>query len=159
MGNLVKKSKAQTLAHVQAVIAGTEKHFPSSTWTIGNASFTTASLVKLLTQLVDTLVAVEAAQKGAKDAVTAMRASNALVGPTLRSFERIVQATFGNASQTLAEFNLTPPKARRTLTSDQKAAAAARAKATRKLRGTIGPRKKALIKAPPEVTTQAPLKA
>lgn len=154
-----KQTKAATLAHVQAVIAGTQKHFPSSNFTIGNASFTSASLIKLFQSLVDALTALEAAQKGAKDAKTARDSTAATVDPTLRAFERIVVATFGDASQTLADFDLAPHKAPRPLTSAQKAAKAARAKATRALRGTKGPRQKALIQAPPETTQAVPEKA
>jgi hypothetical protein len=149
-----KKTKASTLAHVQALIAGTQKHFPTGSLTFGNATTTSAALVKLLQGLVDALTTVVAAQKNAKDAVTALHAAEAIVDPTLRAFESFLHAMFGNSAQALADFDLVPHKARKKLTSVQSAAKASRAKATRALRGTKGSHAKAAIKAPAETTSQ-----
>jgi len=57
-----------------------------------------------------------------------------------------VTNSFGSQSPTLVQFGLRPRKTRRTLTSSQLAVQAAKAKATRTLRGTIGATKKARIK-------------
>jgi hypothetical protein len=39
------KTRAAALSHVQALAAGTQKHFPAGSFTLGNAQYTTASLV------------------------------------------------------------------------------------------------------------------
>jgi hypothetical protein len=78
--------------------------------------------------------------------LTAEQAAQAQIGPILRAYERLVLAAFASASQTLADFGLTPPTARTPLTAQQLAAQAAKAKATRIARGTTSRKKKLAIK-------------
>jgi hypothetical protein len=53
---------------------------------------------------------------------------------------------FASDAAALADLGLKPPKARAPLTAEQKAAAKAKAKATRIARGTTGPKAKKAIK-------------
>ncbi len=152
MSSTAKPTKAAALAHVQALIAGTQKHFPSVTLTFGNASIASATLVTLFQSLADALTALDAAEASAKDAMAGLRATQAKVGPSIKAFESFVRATFGSATQTLADFGMQPPKARTPLTSEQKAAKALKVRATRKLLGTKGSKQKAAVKA----TVEAP---
>ncbi len=76
----------------------------------------------------------------------AEQAAQAQVGPILLAFKRLVLAAFANATQTLADFGLTPPKARAPLTAEQLAARAAKAKATRAARGTTSKKQKLAVK-------------
>ena len=139
------QSKATALAQVQALIAGAEKHFPSGQFTLGGTTFTTASLVQALQGLANAMTALNAAQKGAKDALTALQSTETTVDPTLRAFRKLVLAAFASSTQTLADFGLQPPKARTPLTSEQKAAAAAKMRATRKARGTTSKKQKLTV--------------
>ena len=134
------------LARVQALIAGTKQHFPTSTFTLGNTAYTTASLVGLLQSLADAIAAADAAHASTKDAVAKLRAARATVGPVLLTYRRQLLTMFTTAAEKLADFGLQPAKARRPLTSEQKAAAAVKSKATREARGTVGKKKKAAIK-------------
>lgn len=130
------KTKAAVLAHVQAVIAGTQKHFPNGTLTFGNATIASADLVKTLQGRIESLTALVAAQKGAKDALTAARATAANVGPTLRAFESFLHASFGSSAQSLADFDLVPRKPRKKATGPENVAKAEKAKVTRAQHGT-----------------------
>lgn len=150
------KTKAAALALVQGLVAGTEKHFPKGSLTFGNQSVTVASLVGQLQSLIDAMQARDAAQQGAKDAMSALRTSESNVGPVLRAYVKFLRATYGNASTVLADFGLQPEKARTPLTSTQQAAKTAKLQATRKLRGTLGPKQKAAIKASPEAPLPGP---
>jgi hypothetical protein len=102
--------------------------------------------------LVTAMQTLDTAEANAKDALSTLRTTETNATPSIRALEHLVRAQFGSASQALADFDLAPPKPRRKLTSDQKAAAAKKAKATRALRGTLGPRQKARIKAVVEST-------
>jgi hypothetical protein len=139
-------TKAAALAHVQAIIAGTTKHFPNGSFTIGSTTYTSASLIQVLQGLETAMQARNAAETGAKDALTAEQATQAQVGPILRAYQRIVYASFAGATQTLADFGLAPPKARTPLTTQQLAARAAKAKATRLARGTTSKKQKLAVK-------------
>jgi hypothetical protein len=145
-GTTSKLTKATTLARVQALIAGTQKHFPSASFTLGNTAFTTASLVQLLQSLADAIAAVNSAQAGARTAVAAMRAVRANVNPVITEFTKWLHASFGTAASTLADFGLQPPKAKTPITAEAKTAAVAKRAATRQARGTAGKKQKLAVK-------------
>jgi len=141
-----KSSHATVLAFVQALVAGTNKHFPNGSFTLGGATYTTATLVQLFQSYGDAFAAVDAAHAQTKDAVLALRAAKAKMGPVILAYKRWLLSTFGTATQTLADFGVQPPKARTPRTSEQNAAAAAKRQATRKARGTVGKKKKLAVK-------------
>jgi hypothetical protein len=134
------------LAHVQTIIAGTQKHFPNGSFLIGNAAYTTASLVQALNVLEDALSGLAAAHSSVKDAVTALRAAETTVIPLLRGYRTFLRAAFGTAAAQLADFGLQPPKARTPLDSDQRVVVKAKMKATRAARGTTSKKQKLAVK-------------
>src|SRR5580692_1232167 len=146
MSSNAPKTKAAALALLQALIAGTQKHFPSGTFTLGNTTYTTASLTQLFQSLITAMAAQTVAQSNAKDAVAATHGLQAQVDPVILIYTRFLQATFASATQTLTEFGLAPRKVPAPRTAEQKAAAAAKAKATREARGTTGKKAKLAVK-------------
>ena len=140
------RNKANTLAQMQALVAGTQKHFPNGSFTLGNVTYTTASLVQAIQVLEDALTAVDAAQASARDAVNALRAAEATAAPLLRDYRNFLRVTFGAAATPLAEFGMPPPKARTPLGSEQRLAATAKMRATRLARGTTSKKQKLAIK-------------
>jgi hypothetical protein len=164
MTSTVKPTKAKALAGVLALIAGTQKHFPNGTFTIGNATLTAPALIGILQGLADAMAKENDAKAAAKDALTALRAEKARANPVVQGFRDLLLAMFGNATQTLADFGLAPHKARTPLTVNEKAAAKAKRTATREARGTKGPKAKLAIKgtvpaephAPPAATPAKP---
>jgi hypothetical protein len=140
-----KKSKATALASVQALIAGTQKHFPTGSLTIGNTAYTTASIVQTLQGLADAYTRLDAAHANVKDQVTEQRATESKVAPFLRDYTKFLRGTLGTGAAQLADFGLQPPKARKPLTAEQRAAAKAKADATRKARGTTSKKQKLTV--------------
>jgi hypothetical protein len=85
---------------------------------------------------------------------TALKQTRAQVKSQLAEAHRVfdvlkssVTNAFGAGSPQLAQFGLLPKKPRKVLTSAQRTISAAKAKATRVLRGTVGKKAKAPIKA------------
>jgi hypothetical protein len=140
------KTKADALAHVQAMIAGTAKQLPNGSFTIAGTAYTAASLTQVLQDLADAMTARSAAVAAAKDALAAENAARARVGPLLVAYKRLVLAAFSNEAQRLVDFGLAPPKARTALTTEQLALRAAKVKATRVARGTTSKKQKLAIK-------------
>jgi hypothetical protein len=140
------QSKATALAQVQALMAGTEKHFPNGSFTLGNTTYTTASLLQALRSLEDAVTALAAAHSSTKDAVSALRATETKVAPLLRDYRGFVRATFSTTAASLADFGLAPPKARKPLDSEKRAAATAKMRATRIARGTTSKKQKLAVK-------------
>jgi hypothetical protein len=141
-----KNTKAATLASVQALIAGTQKHSPNGQFTLGNASYTTASLTQLFESWVNAMLAENAAEGAAKEAVLANRNAGAAARPVIGTYKKYLQATLGNAVQTLADYGLTPAKVAKPLTVKALSAKVQLNEATRKARGTVGPKKRLEIK-------------
>ena len=140
------RTKAATLARVQALIAGTLKNSPSSTFTLGNTPYTTASLVTLLEGVASALLALNAAQAAAKDALATSRAAKAAAEPVIQLYERLIQTTFSGSEQMLADYGVASPRKPGPRTVEQLAAAAAKAEATRIARGTTSRKKKLAIR-------------
>jgi hypothetical protein len=140
------KTKATTLAHVQALIAGTQKHFPNGQFTLGNTAFTTASLVQTLQSLADALTALNAAHASVKDGVAALGTTETKVGPVIRAYTSFLRATFSNATAQLGDFGLQAPKARQPLPTEKRVVATAKLKATRIARGTTSKKQKLAVK-------------
>jgi len=80
------------------------------------------------------------------------------VGPLTRAFQSFVHVTFNNAPQQLADFGMQPPKVRTPLTVEQKAAAAAKMRATRSARGTTSRKQKLAVKGDVTSVTITPVK-
>ncbi len=146
IATVLKPNKASALASVRALIAGTQKHTPNGSLAFGNATYTPASLVQLLQSLIDAMTAHDEAESHAKDVLAALRDVMAKVGPVMQAYRKYLVATYGNATQTLADYGVQPPKAPAPRTVEQKAAAAAQLRATRKARGTASKKQKAGIK-------------
>jgi hypothetical protein len=140
-----RPNKATALARVQALIAGTQKHFPNGQFTLGNVEYTTASLIALFQGLEKAMTALNTAQQAAKDALTALNDLEPSVRPAMQLYVRFLRATFASATQSLADFGLQAPKARTPLTTEQKAAATAKARATRAARGTTSKKQKLAV--------------
>ncbi len=134
------------MAQVQALIAGTQKHFPNGSFTLGKTVFTTDSLVKLFQSLATALQSLNAAQSSAKDALTTVRGIEAQVKPVIELYKRFLRVTFGSATSDLADFAMQPPKARKVLSAQEKTAAAVKGQATRAKRGTTSKKQKLAVK-------------
>ena len=64
----------------------------------------------------------------------------------LVAFVSFIRGTFGDSPAVLADFGLTPKKARKPRTTEQLAAANAKSAATRKARGTTSKKQKLAVK-------------
>jgi hypothetical protein len=146
MPNNTSRTRAAALAAVQALIAGTQKHFPSGSFTLGNTAYTTASLVALLVGVADAMTALDAAQLAAKHALATLQGAETQADTVIQVYVRFLQATFANTVPILADFGLAPPKVPAPRTSEEHAAAAAKAKATRDARGTTSKKQKLTVK-------------
>jgi hypothetical protein len=139
-------NRAAVLAQVQAIIAGTQKHFPNGSFTFENTAYTTATLVQDLQTLANAITDTNAAHARDQDAVKALKVTQTKLGPLLRDYRRYVISAFTAAPQTLVDFGLQPPKARTPKTTEQKAAAVAKMRATRAARGTASKKQKLAVK-------------
>jgi len=165
MSNNKKPTKAEVLAGVQGLIAGTQKHFPTGSLTVGNVAYAPSVLIALFQSVIDAMNKQTAAQVSEKDATAELRVVVNQVRPVIKAYREMLGGMFGESSQVLSDFGLSPRKVPAPLTTEQLAAKKARAEATRKARGTKGPKAKLAIKgdvtveaAPPPAPVPAPAK-
>jgi hypothetical protein len=141
------KGKSIEKAATEQLVVGAKKHFSNAaSLSFGGATFTPAQLIETLQALVDLHQAVD----DARTALNAKIVEEVAKAPPLRSvataFATFVKATFGNSPDTLADFGLKPRKASVPRTIEQNAAAAAKRKATRAVRHTMGTKQKKQLK-------------
>jgi len=147
--------KADKATRVAQIIAGTRKRFPNGSQKLtlgGGSSVTVDEAVADLQKVIDNRAAVIQAQAAAKAKVSAEREQLPALNAFLAAFVAFLRYTFGTDAVALADFGMAPPRARTPLTAEQKAAAAARRKATREARGTKGAKARKAVKG--NVTTQ-----
>ncbi|MDP9036063.1 MAG: hypothetical protein M3O50_14780 [Myxococcota bacterium] len=139
---MVTNDRTKTPARDAQVIVGVGKHLQSvSSVPLVGSTYTPADLAKLFQSRIDSVAAASAAKATWHSNVVATKALNTRVSPVLRALRQYVINVFGETSPVLADFGFAPPK-RTTRTPEQKAAAAAKAKATRQARHTMGPKQK-----------------
>jgi hypothetical protein len=139
-------NSSTTQAHDAQVLVGIQKHLLNTpSLPIAGSTYTPADLEKLVQSRIDSAGTVAAANATWHSTVTAHEALNAKLTPVLRGLRQYVLNAFGETSPVLADFGFSAPKAA-TKTPEQKAAAAAKAKATRKARGTLGKIQKKAVK-------------
>ena len=139
-------NRTTTQARDAQVITGIQKHLQNTpSLPLGGTAYTPADLVKLVQSRIDSANTVAAGKASWHSTVVANKALTTNVTPALRALRDYVINVFGAASPVLADFGFTPPK-RTTKTPEQKAAAAAKAKATRAARHTAGKNQKKSVK-------------
>ena len=140
-------SKSNEAALAEQLAAGTQKHLATiAQLIVGSSTYTPAQAE---TQL-KAFAALRNDVDAARATVKAKLADEAAQAPTMRvfilAFITYVQAAFGNSPDILADFGLAPKKVAVPLTAVQKAAAAAKRKATREARGTMGKKARLAVK-------------
>jgi hypothetical protein len=145
---IMKQNKASQAAGIAALIAGFKKHYPtgSTTLQVGGASYTVDSLTTTLQGAVDQESAVEAAKTAYSAKLQAQRAQAPSNNALIKALKAYVRSTFGSSADTLADFGLSPPKARTPQSAAAKAVSVAKRAATRTARGTKGTVQKLAIK-------------
>jgi hypothetical protein len=138
-------TQATTLAQLQALISGLQKQLPSGQFTLLSTVFTTPALVTALQGSVTALMAVTTAHAALKVALAAWDADDAKMGPVTLALRRTLQSMYANAPDTLAVYGMEPHQVPAPRTAAEKAATAAKAKATRAARGTTSKKQKLTV--------------
>jgi hypothetical protein len=141
--SIPKKTFAQSITNL---IAGTQKNLPNAALTLDGQSYTRSSLAALLQGLADVLAKSSAAESTWHDTLQQERTMRSQVSPVLTAYTNWLLATYGSSPAVLAEFGLTPRKARTPLDATQRAAAVAKGAATRAARHTMGSQQKKSVK-------------
>jgi hypothetical protein len=136
----------QTAALAEKVIAGTNEHLAAlSTVIVQGKAYTPAEVVQQLQTLVDRRRDVEAAKAATKAKLVAEATDAVPARALLRAMVLFLRGAFADTPAVLATFGITS-KPRAPLTVAARVAAAAKNKATRAARHTMGRREKQKVK-------------
>jgi hypothetical protein len=130
----------------QKLIDGLKKHETTvSSLVIGGASFKTADIIGILQARIDARDAAVATKATWQTGVKADQEERAKTKTVVSGLRQALQVAFAGSIDALADFGLKPRKPR-VVTPEQKQAAAAKAKATRAARHTMGSKQKKSVK-------------
>jgi hypothetical protein len=141
-----KRGKGTVVSLATQLIAGANKHLANTTQVmLSGGSFTPAQITAKLQALVNLRSDVNAAKATSKAKLAAEKTDMPALRIFMDAFVTFVKAAFGSQPDVLADFGI-HPKARTPLTVEEKAAAAAKRKATRAARHTMGSKQKKDVK-------------
>src|SRR5882672_10529993 len=141
-----KQGKGTVVALAEQLIAGTDKHLANLAHVMfAGGSFTPTQITEKLQAIVKLRNDVEAAKASTKAKLAVEETDMASLRTFMGAFVAFVKATYGTSPDVLADFGL-HPKARTPLTVEAKTAAAAKRKATRAARHTMGSKQKKGVK-------------
>ncbi len=131
---------------LQAAATGTQALIPvASSEVVGGVSLTQPQLLAKLAGYLAAYTAVTALRLQLTQAIAARTTAAADAKEFLKDFKVTLVAQFGRLNPQLAQFGFAPVKARTSLTAAQKVIQTAKAKATRTLLHTLGPKQKAEV--------------
>jgi hypothetical protein len=137
-------STSLTTAQLQALITGIPIHCATTVFSVAGQTLTASQAVTLLSSVLATQTAATAARASLTEAVTA-RAQTALGdGVVARALRDAIGLQFSSSVSILSSFAITPRKPPKPLSGAARAAATAKAEATRKARGTASKKQKHL---------------
>jgi hypothetical protein len=144
---------------VQKLIDGLNKHSQTiASLVIGGTSLTTAAIIANLQERLATANAAQSTRATWQNAVKADKDERAKMKTFLSGLRQALSVAFAGSIEALADFGLVARK-KPVITPEKKAAATAKAKATREARHTMGKNQKAAIKgtvSPTAPATAAP---
>ena len=149
---MAKGNKVMRIIADQHLISGIPKHLDTRGLVIDGQHYSRAQMVKALEGRVEVTTKVTASKARWQ---TDVRAEKTRIQATKRFVSGLRQtllAMFGSSVDVLADFGLAPRRSQRELTAVEKVQRAARAKATRAARHTMGKRDTAKVKGTHEVT-------
>jgi hypothetical protein len=139
----------------QKIVDGLTKHASTiASLVIGGTSFTTAAIIGVVQARLATSNAAQTTRATWRNAVKADKDERAQTRAFMAGLRKALHVAFDSSIDVLADFGLTPPK-KHVVTPEQKAAAAAKAHATREARHTMGKKQKSKIKGTVPATTVA----
>jgi hypothetical protein len=142
---MAKSISALTISQYRALVAGIPLYCPNAIFTVASQTFTAPQAVTFISAVLAAVSATATAKGAWKDAMLAEEKLVAADGATVKEIRNNIATMFSNATNTLEAFEIAPRKVPTPLTADQRAAATAKAKATRVARGTTSKKAKAVI--------------
>jgi hypothetical protein len=142
---MASRAKLLTQTQYQALITSIPKYCTNTVFSVAGQTFTATQAVALVQSLLDASAATAAAKSAAKEAVAAEEATITENARLAKGIRESVELTYCDSPTTLTAFDIQPRKSPKPLSTEARAAATAKLRATRAARGTTSNKEKATI--------------
>lgn len=139
-------TRDDVIAELQGLQAGIQKNLATFTFIVAGKTYSGNDALAFVNKALASASSVVEAHAQLKDAIDADKLFKAQNGPTLKALRDMIRLMYQDNTTTLAEFAIPPKKARVPLSNDALLARAAKARATRVKRKTLGKRQRLAIK-------------
>jgi hypothetical protein len=143
---MVTPSRNDVLAELRSLESGVQQYMASDTITIASQTYTGAELLARIQVSLDSATSVQEARGALTDAIAKDRLVRKREASFLQDLRLVIGLRFSNSTETLQAFAIQPKKKRKPPSVQESLAAAAKLRATRAERRTMGKRQKAAIK-------------
>ena len=142
----MRTNKQSRNAADRKMIDGITKHLgKGASITFDGKKYSAAEIVKLLSGRIAARAGVESAKALLAKAVAAQNEQSQETTPVVSGLRQVCALLYKSQPEVLADLGIATRKSRPAMTVEEKAATVAKGRATRKARGTLGPRQRAKI--------------
>lgn len=139
-------TRDEVIAELQGLQAGIQKNLATFTFIVAGKTYSGKDALAFVNKAIASALAVVEAHTQLKDAIDADKLFRAENGATLKALRDMIRLMYQDNFTTLAEFAIPPKKPRVPLSNEALLARAAKARATRVKRKTLGKRQRLAIK-------------
>jgi hypothetical protein len=132
------------LSQYRALVTGIPVHCPNAVFMVAGQTFTAPQAVTFIQSVLNAVAATATAKGAWKDAIQAEAKIVAQDGAAVKQIRSNIAGMFSNQQNALSDFEITPKKVPAPLSAAKRAAATAKARATRIARGTTSKKQKVL---------------
>ncbi len=143
---MVTPSRQNILAELRSLESGVQQYMANETITLASQTYTGAELLARIQVSLDSATSVQEARGALNDAIAKDRVVRKKEASFLQDLRRIIGLRYSTSSETLQAFAIRPKKQRKPPSTEELLVAAAKLRATRTERRTMGKRQKAAIK-------------
>src|ERR1700678_2788669 len=140
-----KPGRAVIIAKLQNLATGLAKYPIKHTTILAGRDYSTAQLAARLQESIDAEVLVQTKKAELREALAACKKTRKREATFLDQLKSVTITRYGNASAVLQDHGLELKKPNPKRTTEQRLLMKAKNQATRKMRGTLGPKKKKAI--------------
>jgi hypothetical protein len=138
--------RGETIKKLAQIVSGLQQNPTGHPTIIDGQSYTDAELIARVEVSLNAEQKVETLRTDLNDARKAAERTELFEAPFLSAVRSLIHGRYKSSSQTLDQFGLEPPRSKGKRTAEQRALMAAKNRATRLKRGTLGKRQRLAIK-------------
>jgi hypothetical protein len=136
----------EVVAELEGLAAGIQKNLATFTFIVGGVAYSGAQALAFVQSAIASEAAISTARAALHEAIVTNKTFLAGNAPTLKALRSMIALMYANDSTSLNDFAMEPKKKRTPMSAETLVLRAAKSRATRVERKTMGKRQRAAIK-------------